>query len=137
MTVGKATGTFTTDYTSRTVKLRVHSKTLVSAEANGTALPVTKLTQDASALPFANTGASVIADVYEITVDASLASETTVTLAQAPRGDVNGDGTLSVADALTALRCLVDEQYSITADVNEDGVLSLIDILVILQTIIK
>ncbi len=131
--IGTADGDFATDYTTRTVKLRVHSETNVAASMDGKALPVTLIEQDAKALPFANKGASNIAQVYEITVDTPLTGDTQITLVQSPKGDVNGDGVLSVADALLALKALVNQQDCPAADMNDDRILSLLDILDMLK----
>ena len=133
--IGAASGEFTTDYTSRTVKLRIHSKTPIKASVNGEALPVTVYERDESALPFANEGASNISTVYEITVDAALASTTSISVSQADSGDVNGDGELSVLDMLTALHALLNNKDCTAADMNDDNKLSLLDILALLRAI--
>ena len=137
VTVGATEGAFATEYTTRTVRLRVHSATNVTATMDGSPLPVTVYEADETALPFANKGASNISNVYEITVDAALANETAVTLTLSPAGDVSGDGTLSIADALLALQALVNADDCPAADMNGDGALSLLDILSLLKAIVQ
>ncbi len=133
VTVGTADGAFATDYDTRKVTLRVHSDTPVTAAIDGKALDVTVIAQDADALPFANKGASRTATVYEVTVDAPLTGETSVTLVQSPMGDVNGDGTLTVKDTLLALKALLNRQECPAADMDGDGSLSLLDALTLLK----
>ncbi len=73
--VGAAQGKFETENTVRTVKIRVHSdKPITEARINGENAEITHITADADALPFANTGASNISDVYEITASADVKS---------------------------------------------------------------
>ena len=50
------------------------------------------------------------------------------------RGDVNADGSITVLDALLALRGCLDGGAPYTlADCNEDGALTLLDILLLLR----
>lgn len=70
---GAAVGKFTTEYTARKVTIRIHSdKAITSATIGGKAVNITKIEKDASALPFAETGASAVGAVYEITVEIPL-----------------------------------------------------------------
>ena len=104
--IAAATGDFTTDYTSRTYTIRVHgTKPVAKAALDGKTVSVTKIAKRASALPFAETGAAPDSDVYEITFDAPLASAHTLTWSSIDTvlGDANGDGTVTVLDALHAL----------------------------------
>lgn len=64
--IGAAEGDFSTAYGTRIVKLRIHSDRAVKG--------ATKIAKDATARPFANEGASRIADVYEITAAVDLAA---------------------------------------------------------------
>lgn len=48
-------------------------------------------------------------------------------------GDVNGDGEVNLADALTALRALITGETIGSTDVNEDGNFTLLDILKLLK----
>ena len=64
--ISAAQGTFETEYDLRTVKLRIHSDRAIKGAA--------KIEKDTKALPFANEGASRIADVYEITSAVHIAS---------------------------------------------------------------
>ncbi len=64
--IGAADGDFTTEYTTRLVTVRIHSDRPVKG--------ATKVAKDLSARPFANAGASRIADVYEITAAVDLAN---------------------------------------------------------------
>lgn len=70
--IGSAEGDFATAYDTRIVKLRIHSDRAVKGAA--------KIAKDATVLPFANEGASRIADVYEITAAVDLASGASVTV---------------------------------------------------------
>ncbi len=49
------------------------------------------------------------------------------------RGDVNGDGEITVADAVIVLEMVVQGEWSAEADVNGDGVVTALDALLILQ----
>ena len=70
---GAAVGEFATEYTARKITVRFHSdKAITSAAIGGKAVHVTKIEQDASALPFAESGASAISAVYVITAEVSL-----------------------------------------------------------------
>ena len=72
--LGAAVGKFATDYTTRKVTVRIHSdKAITSAAVDGKPASVTKIDRDASAMPFAETGASAISAVYVITAEVSLA----------------------------------------------------------------
>ncbi len=134
--IGAASGDFATDYTSRKVSLRIHSeKPITAAIANGKAVSVAPIQCDTSALPFANTGASAIAHVYEIEVDASLAEVTTVLVTEGELGDINSDGVISLYDALYALSAMLNEKSCPVADINADKKLSLLDVLQILKKV--
>jgi len=63
--IGAAEGDFATAYDTRIIKLRIHSDRAIQGAK--------KIAKDACALPFANAGASRIADVYEITAAVDLA----------------------------------------------------------------
>ena len=134
--IAAATGDFTTDYTSRTYTIRLHTAdTITAVKLDGRVVGVTKLAQDADAFPLAECGAAPDGDVYEVSFDADLAASHTLTWSTAAvlAGDVNGDGTVTVADALCALRALIAGVTIPAADMDGDGVLALADILQILR----
>ncbi len=136
--ISKASGDFTTEYESRTVKLRIHSAVpITAAMANGNKLAVTPIQCDKNALPFANEGASGISHVYEITVDASIENSYSIIVTESLLGDVNGDGMISVYDALTALNAIINSGTCPAGDTNMDKKLSLIDVLQILKETAK
>ncbi len=53
--------------------------------------------------------------------------------AQSPNGDLNGDDTITPADAVIALNIIVSGNYNEDVDVNGDGVMNSLDALMILQ----
>ena len=130
--IAAATGDFTTDYTSRTYTIRLHTADAITAvKLDGRVVGVTKRAQDADAFPLAECGAAPDGDVYEVSFDADLAASHTLTWSTAAvlAGDANGDGTVTVADALCALRALIAGVTISAADMDGDGVLALADIL--------
>ena len=132
--IGKADGDFSTDYTSRNVKLRIHSDTPIGAvTVNGVNAKITALQADSTALPFANDGASNISNIYEITVNAPLYEETTVLINGTLPGDANGDGKITVYDALNVLKAIVNSHDFPAGDINSDKTLSLLDVIIILK----
>ena len=134
--IAAATGDFTTDYTSRTYTIRLHTADAITAvKLDGRVVGVTKRAQDADAFPLAECGAAPDGDVYEVSFDADLAASHTLTWSTAAvlAGDANGDGTVTVADALCALRALIAGATIPAADMDGDGVLALADILQILR----
>ena len=134
--IAAATGDFTTDYTSRTYTIRLHTADAITAvKLDGRVVGVTKRAQDADAFPLAECGAAPDGDVYEVSFDANLAASHTLTWSTAAvlAGDANGDGTVTVADALCALRALIAGVTIPAADMDGDGVLALADILQILR----
>ena len=142
VTVSAANGGFESDYFARNVTLRVHSDIPVtSALVNGKTATVTKLAKDASAIPFANSGASSASDVYEISFTASLNEEHTVLLSTAEEplvptfveGDANGDGVVTIADVLVTLKAMFDKTFISKADFNGDGVITLIDVIKVMK----
>ena len=144
--ISKANGGFITDYSVRNITVRVHSDTPVTgALVNGRAATVTKVEKDASAIPFANSGASPVTDVYEISFAAALASEHTVLIStsnealepEAVIGDVSGDGTVTLADAFMLLSSYVNEKSIENSDVNADGITNLLDVIGILKLIVE
>ena len=131
-----AEGDFITDYTTRKVKLRIHTETPIkAATVNGTSATVTPIYLDETALPFANSGASNISHVYEIEADVSIADGATVILSGTIPGDANNDGKLSVYDVLIAIDALVNKKDLPVCDIDGNGELMLIDILQILKKI--
>ena len=146
VTISGANGGFETDYSVRNVTLRVHSDTPVtSALVNGKAAVVTKLEKDAAALPFANSGASSISDVYEISFTASLAGEHTVLVSTSEEplkptvveGDANGDGVVTVVDVLVIAKAMLNNTNAPNADLNEDGKITLVDVIRIMKIVTK
>ncbi len=134
--IAAATGDFTTDYTGRAYTIRLHTaETITEVRLDGRVLGVTKLAQDTEAFPLAECGAAPDGDVYEISFDGDLAASHTLTWSTAAvlAGDANGDGTVTVADALYALRALIAGVTIPAADMDGDGVLALADILQILR----
>ena len=134
--IAAATGDFTTDYTGRAYTIRLHTaETITEVRLDGRVLGVTKLAQDTEAFPLAECGAAPDGDVYEISFDGDLAASHTLTWSTAAvlAGDANGDGTVTVADALYALRALIAGLTIPAADMDGDGVLALADILQILR----
>ncbi len=55
------------------------------------------------------------------------------TAAVTRRGDLDGDGSFSVSDALSALRCCLGGDYNAQCDMNGDGEVTLVDVLCILR----
>ena len=139
--IGEADGDFDTEYSVRTVKLRFHSETPVSVTANGAVIPATLIKEDAQALPFANSGASNISDVYEVTVEVDLAKGMTLLISDEEedgmRGDINLDGRVTLLDALMLLDSLLENKVEASCDVNRDGKINLIDVLRVLKTVVK
>ena len=134
--IAAATGDFTTDYTGRAYTIRLHTaETITEVRLDGRVVGVTKLAQDTEAFPLAECGAAPDGDVYEISFDGDLAASHTLTWSTAAvlAGDANGDGTVTVADALYALRALIAGVTIPAADMDGDGVLALADILQILR----
>ena len=81
VTIGASIGEYSTNYATRKVKLRIHSDVPLSASAkDGSDIDVSKIQQDRFALPFSDSGASAVSNIYEITVDALLTSNTSVIL---------------------------------------------------------
>ena len=136
LSVAAAVGDFTTDYKSRAYTVRLHTAdALTEVRVDGRVVGVTKYAQDADAFPLAETGAAPDGEVYEICFDGDLATAHTVTwtTAAVPVGDADGDGTVSVADALYALRAFVGGTVIPAADMDGDGEVTLVDILYILR----
>lgn len=141
--ISAANGGFVTDYTARNVTLRVHSDTpITSALVDGKLATVTKVEKDATAIPFANSGASAASDVYEISFVANINEAHTVvfTTSETPLegeivGDVNGNKTLDIKDALIVIKAVLDGE-SVNADMNGDGAITLLDVIIILKAII-
>ncbi len=137
LSLSAAEGDFATDYADRTVTVRVHADTPVTvATVDGAAATVTRIERDEKAVPFANSGASPTSAVYEITFTASLDEAHTVVLSTA-RGDIDGDGGVTVQDVLLAVRALVNFEECPFADMNGDGVLSLIDVIALLREVVR
>lgn len=56
-----------------------------------------------------------------------------VVIKKAPRGDVNHDGTVSIADVVTVLNAMAGEPAAGNADVNADGTISIADVVTVLN----
>ena len=135
LTLSAATGDFTTDYTARKMTVRLHSNAAISGVLlDGKSVTVTRIPRDSAAFPLAESGAAPDSDVYEITFDAPLSAAHTLTWT-VMRGDLNGDGNVTVLDALLALRIVLDETGDIIADVDGDGAATLKDVMMILTNI--
>ncbi|MBQ9429663.1 MAG: DUF5110 domain-containing protein [Clostridia bacterium] len=93
----------------RTVRLRIHSDTpVLSATVGDTPAAVVGIAADAAALPFAERGAGKTTDVYEITANVDIAKGERILLVAADAADVNGDGRVTLLDALLLLSDLLD-----------------------------
>ena len=142
LTLSAADGNFVTDYAERSISVRVHSDApITSALVNGKLATVTKIEKDSTAIPFANSGASPASDVYEITFTASIAQQHTVVvsigeeLIPNPVGDMDGDGSVTIKDALDLIRAILNNQTVENGDVNGDGEVGLVDIIRVLKLI--
>ena len=79
--VGAAKGSFVTEESVRKLKLRVHSASpITEATADGAAVAITRMEREAEALPFANSGASNIGEIYEIEISCPMDKGVTVLL---------------------------------------------------------
>ncbi len=136
--IGAASGDFATDYSKRKVTLRIHSATPISAATIGeSAATVTPIFIDKSALPFANSGASAISHVYEITAEVDLTKGESILVTTGIIGDADNSGYLSVNDVLLALRSLLNQNGIPAADTDANGKLELMDVLRILKNIVN
>ncbi len=74
--ISAVTGNFTTSYENREWRVRIHSdKKILSATLGGKSLTITEITKSEDSFPFADTGASPDANVYEITFSAPLSEK--------------------------------------------------------------
>ncbi len=136
--IEKTTGDFATEYTKRNVKIRIHSNLpITSALIGDTAATVTLLSMDKNALPFANSGASAISDVYEISAEVDMSKDTSILVTSATLGDVDGNGFLSVNDVLLALRGVLNNKRTPVADMDKNGKLELLDVIKLLKEVVK
>ena len=139
--IGASEGDFATEYASRKIKLRIHSDLPITAvSVNGEAATVTYIKRDSYALPFANSGASNISDVYEIEFDAMLDNEYTVSLDTTEKpelilGDVDGDGSVTIKDVLDLIHGVLNDRTVENGDVNGDGKVGLADALCVLKLV--
>lgn len=81
--------------------------------------------------------AGVLSEVYM--GNASKGRENSVTFTDVSyrlAGDADGDGVLSVADALLVIGMMLEGEYTVTADVNNDGKLTVPDVLFLLKAIV-
>ena len=53
------------------------------------------------------------------------------------KGDVNGDGIVSVADVMMGQKMILNHEYNEAADANGDGVFDVVDLMLIAQEIMK
>ena len=53
------------------------------------------------------------------------------------KGDVNGDGSVSVSDVMMVQQMILKHQYNEAADVNQDGVVDVVDMMAIVQEVMK
>ena len=115
--------------------MRLHSASAIgNVRLDGKPATVTRIPRDSAAFPLAETGAAPDSDVYEITFEASLASAHTVTW-EAARGDLDGDGRITVRDVLAALRILLDAGSDTAADLDGDGRVTMQDVVLILAEV--
>ena len=101
---------------------------------DGKPAAVKRIPRDSAAFPLAETGAAPDSDVYEITFEASLASAHTLTWATV-RGDLDGDGEVTVRDALLLLRALLCGTADAASDMDGDGAVTLQDVFTLLRSI--
>lgn len=136
LVIAKAEGGFTTDYTARTYTVRLHSeKRIENAMLDGKTVTVTRIEKDASAAPLAETGAAPDGTVYEITFTVSMDASHTLTFARAASGDADGDGKVTVRDALVTLRAALTDTYLADADMDGDGKMTVADATLLLGLI--
>ncbi|MBE6679991.1 MAG: DUF5110 domain-containing protein [Ruminococcaceae bacterium] len=136
--ISAASGNFDTDYTKRNVTLRIHSATPISAATVGeNTATVTPIFRDESALPFANSGASAISHVYEITAEVDLSKGESILVTTGILGDVDNNGYISINDVLLALRAMLNQKGAPATDFDNNGKLELIDVLKLMKEIIK
>ena len=134
--IAAATGDFATDYTARTYTVRLHSTAAVSdVTVDGAPAEVVRIPRDSAAFPLAECGAAPDSDVYEVRFTASLADAHTLTY-KTVGGDVDGDGSVTVLDALMAIRAMLSGTRDLpAADMDGDGSVSLADVIRILSLI--
>ena len=83
------------------------------------------------------TGTYATIDMDANAVRGDVTGESTVTIVvPALCGDVNHDGNITPADAVTALRIAVSGGYNEDADINGDGQVTSLDVLMILQKVV-
>ena len=66
---------------------------------------------------------------------ASVSAEVTITETTAVAGDIDGDGFVSIADALKLIRVILNNQTIANADVNGDGKVGIADVIRIMKLI--
>ena len=113
---------------------------ITAVSVNGEAATVTYIKRDSYALPFANSGASNISDVYEIEFDAMLDNEYTVSLDTTEKpelilGDVDGDGSVTIKDVLDLIHGVLNDRTVEKGDVNGAGKVGLADALCVLKLV--
>ena len=119
----------------RKVTVRLHSATAIgNVLLDGKAVVATRIPRDSAAFPLAENGAAPDGDVYEITFDVPLSAARTLTWTTV-RGDLDGDGRLTVWDALAAIRILQDAGSDTAADLDGDGRVTLQDVVLILAKV--
>lgn len=76
--------------------------------------------------------------VYECTVCGdSYGGDVIPKLYEAGSGDANGDGKISLTDAIRILRMIHADEFSTAADLNADGEITVLDALLLLQKIVN
>ena len=136
--IGSMEGDFKTDYSKRNVTLRIHSAVPISAALVGdTPATVTPVFLDTNALPFADSGASAISHIYEISAEIDLAKGGSILVTTGISGDVDNNGSISIVDALIALKALLNNEKNPLADMNANGKIELLDVIKVLKDIIK
>lgn len=101
-------------------------RTLSSAEAEEIRAQDTKMLEDARAARIPTVEFAALN--RDFTPSGTTAKLTTAT-ATSSVGDVNGDGRISLADILAALRCISAKTYDAKADVDASSTVTLLDVL--------
>ena len=136
ITIARAEGSFKTDYTARTYTIRLHTeKRIADVKLDGKAVEVVRIERDADAAPLAETGAAPDGTVYTLTFDAAMDAEHVLTYSMLASGDADGDGALTVRDALVSLAAVLRGDYLADADMDGDGKLTVSDVTLLVGSI--
>lgn len=82
-----------------------------------------------------------VSEVYDENSKAVVATPVSATVTVSEEeillGDIDGDGIVTITDALTLLRAVVNDQTLVNGDLNGDGKVSLIDVIRVFKLIVK